>query len=133
MQNRNILWFTLGTLILLGAQWFVTSRYAPVAPSINNPAPTITRTEPITPPTPMAVAKPTRGLSPGYTVTISNPDIDVSFRKDTGALVQVKWLRDGTLFSPTKPLQVPRALSAWANPQGSSRIIALKSRLQAPP
>ncbi|GDX12253.1 hypothetical protein LBMAG01_01170 [Acidobacteriota bacterium] len=100
MQNRNILWFTLGTLILLGAQWFVTSRYAPVAPSINNPAPTITRTEPITPPTPMAVAKPTRGLSPGYTVTISNPDIDVSFRKDTGALVQVKWLRDGTLFFP---------------------------------
>ncbi len=100
MQNRNILWFTLGTLILLGAQWFVTSRYAPVVPSINNPAPTITPTEPITPPTPMAVAKPTRGLSPGYTVTISNPDLDVTFRKDTGALVQVKWLRDGTLFFP---------------------------------
>ncbi|MFM8622680.1 MAG: hypothetical protein ACKOB3_04805, partial [Holophagaceae bacterium] len=100
MQNRNILWFTLGTLILLGAQWFVTSRYAPVVPSINNPAPTITPTEPITPPTLMADAKPTRGLSPGYTVTIPNLDIEVSFRKDTGALVQVKWLRDGTLFFP---------------------------------
>jgi len=108
MQNRNILWFTLGTLILLGAQWFVTSRYAPVTEPVSNSAPMESPTS-TSRPTPMPVAsepvaKSTRLASPGSTITVNMQDniqdIEVTFRKDTGALIQVKWLRDGTLFFP---------------------------------
>ena len=104
MQNRNILWFTLGTLILLGAQWFVTRRYAPVTEPVSNSAPMESPATTSRPTSTTAasepVAKSTRPASPGSTITVNTQDLDVSFRKDTGALIQVKWLRDGTLFFP---------------------------------
>ena len=100
MQNRNILWFTLGTVVLLAAQWLVSSRYAPPQnPSVPPEAPVkVATSTPI--PTPTTTPKSTRPLSPGYTLTVANTDLEATFRKDTGALVQARWLRDGTLFFP---------------------------------
>ncbi|HJW44776.1 MAG TPA: YidC/Oxa1 family insertase periplasmic-domain containing protein [Geothrix sp.] len=105
MNNRNVLLFVIGSMILLGGQFWLSSRYAkpvpakveaqPVAPkAVEAPAPT---------PTPAPVASATPGLKvadPAATHTVTSEELTLTWQVATGALKQVLWLQDGTRFFP---------------------------------
>ncbi|HJV39356.1 MAG TPA: hypothetical protein VJ528_10995, partial [Geothrix sp.] len=59
MKNRNVLYFVIGSMILLGAQFWLSSRYAKPAPpvQVQAPAPEAPKAQPTGAPAPAPVAQ----------------------------------------------------------------------------
>jgi YidC/Oxa1 family membrane protein insertase len=109
MKNRNILLFVIGSMILLGGQFWLSSRYAKPAPGPSVQAAPQAQPEaqpappPATPaPAPVVpnAAQGARIADPKATHTLSAGDLGLTWQVATGSLKQVVWLQDGTVFFP---------------------------------
>ena len=110
MNNRNVILFVVGSMILLGGQFWLSSRYAKPAPKADNqqvlpntpkPAdqPTPTATAPVAPP---VLLEPGKGKTADLaaTHTFASQELTLTWQVATGALKQVIWKQDGTHFFP---------------------------------
>ena len=109
MKNRNVLLFVLGSMILLGGQFWLTAHYAKLAPALPSPTlapplalPLVSDQALATAPVPVAqqVTPGTLGADPGLTHTLTQGELALTWQVATGALKQAVWLRDGTPFFP---------------------------------
>ncbi len=108
MNNRNILYFIAGSLILLGGQFWLSSRYAkpapkveaqPSAPVASRPAEAVAPV--IKPSTPEAkTADEMKGADPALRHTLTSEELTLTWQVATGALKQALWRADGTTFFP---------------------------------
>ena len=110
MNNRNVFLFVIGSIILLGGQFWLSSRYAKPAPrpEAQQSAPVATRPAEV-PPSAAAPATPLAGAQPVEAVkvadsmavhTLATEELSLTWQISTGALKQVIWRRDGTPFFP---------------------------------
>ena len=110
MNNRNVLLFVLGSMILLGGQFWLSSRYAKPVPRAD-----IQQAAPATPKpadTPAPVGQPSaaqpaaqatdgvKAADPAATHTLASGELTLTWQVATGALKQVFWHQDGTRFFP---------------------------------
>jgi len=105
MNNRNVLLFVVGSMVLLGGQFWLTSRYAKPAPVAQSPqaGPKVAEVQPPAPPPPPAVAPVPEGLKvaePTATHTLTTQELTLTWQVATGAVKQVVWNQDGTRFFP---------------------------------
>ncbi len=108
MNNRNVLFFVLGSMILLGGQFWLSSRYAKPVPKAESqqPAPKASDTPALAPapPPPVSVAQPVTGVKPAdatATHTLATEELTLTWQVATGALKQVIWHQDSTHFFPS--------------------------------
>ena len=108
MNNRNVVFFVIGSAILLGGQLWLTSRYDKPAPKAAAaatqaaPAPQAPA-QPTAPSAPSAQAAAAPAVAPAAaaaTHTFSNADLTLTWQVSTGALKQAVWRQDGTRFFP---------------------------------
>ena len=107
MNNRNVILFVIGSMILLGGQFWLSSRYAPAAKVEAQASP---RPKVATPPPPPAAPSPVTVSTPGVeggkpadpaaTHTLASGELTLTWNVATGALKQVVWRKDGTPFFP---------------------------------
>jgi YidC/Oxa1 family membrane protein insertase len=110
MNNRNVFLFVIGSIILLGGQFWLSSRYAKPVPKveIQQPAPVASKpadlpVPAVAPPTPLAEAQPMGGLraaDPAAVHTFVSDELSLTWQVVTGSLKQVIWRQDGTVFFP---------------------------------
>ena len=108
MNNRNILYFIVGSLILLGGQFWLSSRYATPAPKAvvqqaSTATPKLAETQAPTAAAPLAPAQAvgeSKGADPALLHKLSSEDLTLTWQVATGALKQVVWRVDGTDFFP---------------------------------
>ncbi|MBI1751574.1 MAG: membrane protein insertase YidC [Acidobacteria bacterium] len=109
MNNRNVILFVIGSVILLAGQFWLSSRYAKPAARIEAqqvaPAPAKAAQETASPaaaPTAPAAQAQTgvKTANPADLHTLSSGDLTLTWQVATGALKQVAWRQDGTLFFP---------------------------------
>ena len=105
MKNRNVLYFVIGSVILLAAQFWLSSHYA-------KPAPPQAQAQPAQPeapkpalPAPAPAAQPSvqpgaKAADPGAMHTLATDGFRLTWQVATGALKQAVWLKDGTPFFP---------------------------------
>ncbi|HJW73652.1 MAG TPA: membrane protein insertase YidC [Geothrix sp.] len=109
MKNRNILYFVVGSMLLLAGQFWLTSRYQKQAPA---PLPATAAPAQPAAEQPKAVAEAPAQVAPGVPGvdvrpvaanqmhTLTQADLTLTWQVSTGALKQVIWLQDGTEFFP---------------------------------
>ncbi|GLH73260.1 hypothetical protein GETHLI_17620 [Geothrix limicola] len=109
MNNRNVLLFVIGSMILLGGQFWLSSRYAKPLPKAELQQAGPVTVKPATPAAPEAApaaistAQVTNGVKaadPAATHTLTAGEFTLTWQVATGALKQVSWHQDGTLFFP---------------------------------
>ncbi|WP_243322348.1 YidC/Oxa1 family insertase periplasmic-domain containing protein [Geothrix sp. SG200] len=115
MKNRNVLYFVIGSMILLGAQFWLSSRYAKPVPPAQAPAPEAPKAQPAAAPAQAPAAAPAASVAqvaaasvpagvkaadPAATYTLATADFRLTWQVATGALKQAIWLQDGTSFFP---------------------------------
>lgn len=114
MNNRNVLLFVIGSMVLLGGQFWLSSRYAKPAPQVTATQAAPKPTEAPAPPAPAAAspaakpaASPAASLAPGAktadpaaTHTLASEELTLTWQVATGSLKQVAWHQDGTRFFP---------------------------------
>ncbi|MEI6471260.1 MAG: membrane protein insertase YidC [Holophagaceae bacterium] len=109
MNNRNVIYFVIGSMILLGGQFWLSSRYPKAAPAaeakVAAPAQPQATTPPATAATPVtSAAGPAAGATKvadaAATFTVANNELSLTWQVSTGALKQVVWRQDGTKFFP---------------------------------
>ena len=109
MNNRNVIYFVIGSMILLGGQFWLSSRYPKAAPAaeakVAAPAQPQATTPPATAATPVtSAAGPAAGATnvadAAATFTVANNELSLTWQVSTGALKQVVWRQDGTKFFP---------------------------------
>lgn len=110
MNNRNVLLFVVGSMILLGGQFWLTSHYAPkLVPgaSAQPPAPAAPKQAESPAPSPVNPAVPStagqgevKAANPAATHTLATQELTLTWQVATGALKQVLWRQDGTAFFP---------------------------------
>jgi YidC/Oxa1 family membrane protein insertase len=108
MNNRNILYFIVGSLILLTGQFWLSSKYAKPAPKaeVQQAAPAVSQ-PPVVPapeaksPLPVAQAgTAAKTADPAALHTLSSEELTLTWQVATGALKQAVWRVDGTTFFP---------------------------------
>jgi YidC/Oxa1 family membrane protein insertase len=105
MKNRNVLYFVVGSMILLAGQFWVSSRYAKPVPQAQAvpeapkapAAPVLPVAAPVAAPAPAPGAK---AVDAAATHTLVSADFRLTWQLATGALKQATWLQDGTDFFP---------------------------------
>lgn len=105
MKNRNVLYFVVGSMILLAGQFWVSSRYAKPVPQAQALPEAAKAPAVLAPPVaaPLAAPAPASGakaVDPAATHTLVSEDISLTWQRATGALKQATWLQDGTAFFP---------------------------------
>jgi len=109
MNNRNVIYFVIGSMILLGGQFWLSSRYPKAEPAaeakVAAPAQPQATTPPATAATPVtSAAGPAAGATKvadaAATFTVANNELSLTWQVSTGALKQVVWRQDGTKFFP---------------------------------
>ena len=107
MNNRNVLLFVVGSMILLGGQFWLSSRYAKPVPKVEvqqAPQAVMPPLVPLVPvaaaPAPATVETGVKVADPTATHTLSTEDLTLTWQVATGALKQVIWRQDGTVFFP---------------------------------
>ena len=112
MKNRNVLYFVIGSVILLAAQFWLSSRYAKPVPQAQvqpMPAETLKPQSLVAAPTPAPTPAPTTqaSIQPGVKTadpaamhSLATSDFRLTWQVATGALKQAVWLQDGTPFFP---------------------------------
>ncbi|HEX4846259.1 MAG TPA: hypothetical protein VFV26_08570, partial [Geothrix sp.] len=105
MKNRNVLYFVIGSMILLAGQFWLSSRYAKPVPQAQaapeTPAAPAAPTQPVA--APVAAPAPTadvKAADAAATHTLASADFRLTWQVATGALKQATWLQDGTDFFP---------------------------------
>ncbi|HEY3271300.1 MAG TPA: membrane protein insertase YidC [Geothrix sp.] len=109
MKNRNVLLFVIGSVILLAAQFWLSSRYA--KPVAGTQAQTQVQPAPSEAPKPAAPAlvapaaqaalEPgVKAADPAATHILATADFRLTWQVATGALKQATWLQDGTQLFP---------------------------------
>ncbi len=109
MNNRNILYFIIGSVILLGGQFWLSSRYAQPAPKAvaAQAAPAAPGPKESAAPAPATVAPEvkapggTQGADPALRHTFNSEELTLTWQVATGALKQALWRADGTTFFPS--------------------------------
>jgi YidC/Oxa1 family membrane protein insertase len=111
MNNRNILFFVVGSMILLGGQFWLSSRYAKPAPraesQLSAPVAQKAAEAPVlapekglaTPPVAQAEGG-AKVVDPVATHTLASGELTLTWQVATGALKQVIWHQDQTPFFP---------------------------------
>ena len=108
MNNRNVLLFVVGSMILLGGQFWLTSKYAKPIPKaeVQAPAPLApkpaeaTAAQVAAAPAVAPVAGDLKVASPTVTHTLETRELVLTWQVATGALKQAVWRQDGTPFFP---------------------------------
>lgn len=109
MNNRNIILFVIGSMVLLGVQFWLSSRYAKPAPAVEVrqtlPAPKPAEAQAPTPmptPAPSVAQSPSlaKTADPAATHTLASEELTLTWQVATGALKQAVWRQDGTRFFP---------------------------------
>jgi YidC/Oxa1 family membrane protein insertase len=106
MNNRNVLYFIVGSLILLAGQFWLSSKYAKPVPKAQvqqvSPATVAPAPAAVPPPAPSEAQARTgvKAADPGLTHTFSSHELTLTWQVATGALKQVIWRPDGTPFFP---------------------------------
>ena len=108
MNNRNVLYFIIGSLILLGGQFWLSSKFAKPVPKVEAqqaPAavnrPTEAPAAAVKPAVPVAQAVgDTKSADPAARHTFTSEELTLTWQVATGALKQVVWRGDGTAFFP---------------------------------
>jgi YidC/Oxa1 family membrane protein insertase len=111
MKNRNVLYFVIGSVILLAAQFWLSSRYAKPVPAAQaqtqtQPTPAEAAKPQVPAPTPAVPAAQgslqpgTKAADPATMHTLVTTDFRLTWQVATGALKQATWLQDGTQFFP---------------------------------
>jgi len=110
MNSRNVFLFVIGSIILLGGQFWLSSRYAKPAPraEIQQPAPVAVKSveapaPAVAPPTLLPSAQPeggSRAADPAAVHTFASDELSFTWQVASGALKQVIWRQDGTVFFP---------------------------------
>jgi YidC/Oxa1 family membrane protein insertase len=108
MNNRNVLLFVVGSMILLGGQFWLSSRYAkpaprpeaaqaapPAAAKVEAPAPVVAPSGPAA-----QVEGGVKAAEPSAVHTLTSGELTLTWQVATGALKQVVWRQDGTRFFP---------------------------------
>ncbi len=106
MNNRNVLLFVVGSMILLGGQFWLSSRYtkpAPKAEVLQAAVPKPSEPAPVAV-APAAPTAPTQASSkaadPAARHTHTSGELTLTWQVATGALKQAIWRQDGTHFFP---------------------------------
>ncbi len=110
MNNRNVLLFVVGSMILLGGQFWLTSKYAKAAPKAETQSVAPIGPKPVeqpVAPAPTPVAAPAtstpgnpKAADPAATHTLASQELRLTWQVASGALKQVVWKQDGTHFFP---------------------------------
>ncbi len=110
MNNRNVLLFVVGSMILLGGQFWLSSRYAKPAPKAGlqqaapvAPQPTeapAVLAAPMAAPSAAQAAVGAKAADAAATHTFASGELTLTWQVATGALKQVVWQQDGTHFFP---------------------------------
>jgi YidC/Oxa1 family membrane protein insertase len=110
MNNRNVLLFVIGSVILLGGQFWLSSRYAkPVsrvevqqsAQPSGKPAEAVVPTlAPVSPALPGQASMSVKVADPIATHTLTSDEFTLTWHVATGSLKQVIWRQDKTPFFP---------------------------------
>ena len=107
MKNRNVLYFVIGSVILLAAQFWLSSRYAKPVPQAQVQPTTAEAPKaqvpaaPALAPATQAVLEPgVKAADPAATHALATADLRLTWQVATGALKQATWLQDGTQFFP---------------------------------
>lgn len=133
MNNRNIVLFVAATLALLVIQFWASSRFVnPITPLANPSVETISTNPSATttiPSEPQLLAS--QNTTPlvaatSYTVTVATNEIEFLFSAQNGALLQAKWLRDGTSLLPVSAdgLETYKGLGRYEGSLGSHRLVS---------
>lgn len=106
MNKRNVLYFVIGSMLLLGAQAWLTSRYAKPLPKteFQQPAAAVPRQEEALTPKAPALLPVTQGdvktADLAAMHTLASQELSLTWQVATGALKQAIWRQDGTPFFP---------------------------------
>jgi YidC/Oxa1 family membrane protein insertase len=108
MNKRNVLYFVIGSMILLGGQFWLTARYAKPLPKVELQQPATTAPKApeapspaIMPATVLPVAQgDAKTADPAATHTLASQELSLTWQVATGALKQAIWRQDGTPFFP---------------------------------
>lgn len=104
MNNRNVILFIIGSVILLAGQFWLSSRYAKPAARVEAqqaaPAPAKVQESAAPAPAVPAAQAGVKAASPAAMHTLTSGDLTLTWQVATGALKQVVWRQDGTLFFP---------------------------------
>jgi len=108
MNNRNVLLFVIGSMVLLGGQFWLSSRYAKPAPKPEVRQSEASPSKPqeaavVAPPPPAVTAPQPEGAKTApstATHTLVAGEVTLTWQVATGALKQVVWHQDGTAFFP---------------------------------
>jgi len=115
MKNRNLLLFIVLSVALLGGYSFMMSKLYPPKPAPEQAA-VITPANPATQPAAAPAAAPaavpaSTTVDPKAIFTLAAGDLDLTWRKQDGALVQAVWKQDGTRFFPWEHAKDGRTIS----------------------
>ncbi len=110
MNNRNVLLFVIGSIILLGGQFWLSSRYAKPVPKVEvqqlppavvkpAEAPTSVAATPALLPGALPVGD-AKAANPTAVHTYASDELSLTWQVATGALKQVIWRQDNTSFFP---------------------------------
>ncbi len=108
MNKRNVLLFVIGSMILLGGQFWLTARYSKPLPKaeLQQPAPAAPKAPEAaaTAPKPLAASPLAQGdaktADPAATHTLASQELSLTWQVATGALKQATWRQDDTPFFP---------------------------------
>ena len=104
MNNRNVLLFVVGSMILLGGQFWLSSRYAKPAPKaevLQAAVPKPSEPVAVAPVAPTAPAQAgSKAADPAARHTLASGELTLTWQVATGALKQAVWRQDGTHFFP---------------------------------
>ncbi|MCX6548927.1 MAG: membrane protein insertase YidC [Acidobacteria bacterium] len=107
MNNRNVIYFVIGSMILLGGQFWLSSRYPKAEPvaeaKVATPSPATAKpvAAPVVATAPGAPAPSANVANSAATHTLSSRELTLTWQVATGALKQAVWRADGTRFFPT--------------------------------
>ena len=106
MNNRNVIYFVIGSMILLGGQFWLSSRYPKAEPvaeaKVATPTPATAKpvAAPVVATAPGAPAPSANVANSAATHTLSSRELTLTWQVATGALKQAVWRADGTRFFP---------------------------------
>lgn len=118
MNNRNTIYFMLGSLGLFGLYYVTSSLWFPPQKVTAPPPPApVVQQAPAATATPAPIATPaaTPSAPDARSFTLESGKLALTWRVQDGTLTQVRWTQDGTLFFPA-PSTDPKAPEVKAFP-----------------
>ncbi len=132
MNNRNTIYFMLGSLGLFGLYFAVSNIFFPQPKMKTPPAPAaVVEKAPVQAPLTSAPAVPaTTPTKDARTFSLDSQTLGLTWRAEDGVLLQARWIKDGTPFLPATPLDAKLASEIQAFPGIGG---ALQTRFEGDP